>query len=417
MEFLEITEQEYDRFARKHRYRNFLNSSIAINIKRASGWSISFVGVREHGEILAATGLVFIPCMKSYFYAYAQRGFLIDYQDKALLNFFHEALCAYLKKKKVIYLKIDPYVQYREHDIDGNLVEGGFYHPYVIDNLSSLGYLHQGFTTGFQDNSQVRWTFVLSLDGKDEKQLLAEMDHQTRWSINKTMKQGVKVRQLAFEELSVFKEIMDYASSTRQFHDMPFEQYQRQIRAYGEENAKVMMAYLDVDEMIEKIQIDLKKEEDELATIQAVLKETPNSKKYKKKEKVQLEAIALLHTRQKEMDDFQQNYGKMIPIAASYFILYEDELVYVSSGAYDTFRKYNGPYAIQWYMMKFALAHGIKRYNFYGTSGDFHEDAIDYGVFQFKKGFNGVVEEYVGDFILPISKIQYKLYTTLKKLR
>lgn len=417
MEFLEITEQEYDKFARKHMYRNFLNSSTAINIKQASGWSISFVGVYEHGELLAATGLIFIPCMKKYFYVYAQRGFLIDYQDKVLLNFFHEALCSYLKNKKVVYLKIDPYVQYQEHDIDGNLVEGGFHHQYVMDNLKSLGYHHQGFTTGFQDNSQVRWMFVLSLDGKDEEQLLAEMDHQTRWSINKTIKQGVKVRQLAFDELSIFKEIMNYASSTREFHDMPFEQYQRQIRAYGEENAKVMMAYLDVDEMMKKIYIDIKKEQDELEMIQTVLKETPNSKKYLKKEKVQLEAIALLHTRKEEMENFQKIYGMMIPIAASYFILYEDELVYVSSGAYDTFRKYNGPYAIQWHMMKYALVHGIKRYNFYGTSGEFHEGAIDYGVFEFKKGFNGLVEEYVGDFILPISNVQYKLYTLLKKLR
>lgn len=417
MEFLEISEQDYDYFARKHPYRNFLNSSTAINIKQASGWTISFVGVCEHGELLAATGLIFIPCMKAYFYAYAQRGFLIDYQDKALLDFFHEELCFYLKKKKVVYLKIDPCVQYQEHDINGNLVEGGFHHQYVIDNLTSLGYVHQGFTTGFQDNSQVRWMFVLSLEGKTEEQLLAEMDHQTRWSVNKTIKQGVKVRQLAFDELSIFKEIMEYTASTRKFHDMPFEQYQRQIRAYGEENAKVMMAYLDVDEILKRILEDLKKEEMELHAIQDVLKETPNSKKYVKKEKVQQEAIALLHNRQKEMENFQQVYGKIIPIAASYFILYEDELIYVSSGAYDTFRKYNGPYAIQWHMMKYALAHGIKRYNFYGTSGDFHEDAIDYGVFEFKKGFNGVVEEYVGDFILPISKAKYKLYTILRKLR
>ncbi|WP_288186863.1 peptidoglycan bridge formation glycyltransferase FemA/FemB family protein, partial [uncultured Sneathia sp.] len=38
----------------------------------------------------------------------------------------------------------------------------------------------------------------------------------------------------------------------------------------------------------------------------------------------------------------------------------------------------------------------------------------DYGVQQFKKGFNAHVEEYVGDFIKPIHPIFHKVYKLLK---
>lgn len=44
-----------------------------------------------------------------------------------------------------------------------------------------------------------------------------------------------------------------------------------------------------------------------------------------------------------------------------------------------------GAYRLQWEMIKFAKEHDINRYNFYGITGDFSEDAEDAGVQKFKK--------------------------------
>lgn len=66
-------------------------------------------------------------------------------------------------------------------------------------------------------------------------------------------------------------------------------------------------------------------------------------------------------------------------------------------------------------MIKFAKAHNIDRYNFYGITGDFSEDAEDYGVQRFKEGFNAHVEEYIGDFIKPIKPVLYQLYQRMNR--
>ena len=68
-------------------------------------------------------------------------------------------------------------------------------------------------------------------------------------------------------------------------------------------------------------------------------------------------------------------------------------------------------------MINYAIDHGIDRDNFYGISGHFTDDAEDAGVVKFKKGFNADVIEYVGDFVKPINKPMYSLYTTLKKIK
>ncbi len=46
-----------------------------------------------------------------------------------------------------------------------------------------------------------------------------------------------------------------------------------------------------------------------------------------------------------------------------------------------------GAYHLQWEMIKFAKAHHIDRYNFYGITGDYSKSSEDYGVQQFKKRF------------------------------
>ena len=58
---------------------------------------------------------------------------------------------------------------------------------------------------------------------------------------------------------------------------------------------------------------------------------------------------------------------------------------------------------------------GYKKYNFYGISGIFDSKDENYGVYAFKKGFPGKVEELVGDFVLVVNPALYKIYKTLKK--
>ena len=100
-------------------------------------------------------------------------------------------------------------------------------------------------------------------------------------------------------------------------------------------------------------------------------------------------------------------------------MIYDGEMYYISSGSYDQFRKYNGPYYIQYHAILEALDRGCHRYNFTGTSGIFDESADDYGVFEFKKRLGGRPIELLGEFELVCDlKIMKKIQRiqTLKKL-
>ena len=55
-------------------------------------------------------------------------------------------------------------------------------------------------------------------------------------------------------------------------------------------------------------------------------------------------------------------------------------------------------------------------HNFYGIPANINEHPKDYGIYEFKKGFNGYVEELIGEFELPITW-HYKLFKLIHKMR
>ncbi len=413
MKFLQITKSEYDTFQKQHPYRDFMNSVQAMDLKLMNHWDVDYVGVKEDDKLICATALSSIPVMKIYRFYYAQRGFLIDYKNLELLNFFVNQLKSYLKAKKALYLLIDPNVLYKERDINANLVDGGFDHSYVIKNLEACAFEHQGFSKNFQVLSEIRWMFSLYLKDKTESAILKGMRQLTRRSIKKVDKEGIKVRTLDLEELKIFTDMLEHTAQRCNFASRPYEFYYNQTKAFGDD-CKVLLAYMDVEEFQANLEKEIKNANKKLDDVNKRLEQDPENEKNKNKKEMFEQTIESSNKKLAELQDLKQKHGNIINMATSFFVTQGDECVYLYGAAYDEFRKYNAPYAIQWYMIQESIKNHINRYNFYGLSGDFSENSVDYGVYEFKKGFGGVVEELVGDFILPIRPLQYNLYQKLK---
>ena len=109
-----------------------------------------------------------------------------------------------------------------------------------------------------------------------------------------------------------------------------------------------------------------------------------------------------------------------IPLSAAMFMLTGDEIVYLFSGSDEKYmHDYNAQYLIQWHIIKYAAAHGYKRYNFYGIHGLPKEGAED-GIYDFKKGFDskyGHVIELIGTFETPLNAPIYNFHKLLQRLK
>ncbi|WP_437750779.1 aminoacyltransferase [Staphylococcus shinii] len=410
MLFVKITPEEFEKFTHKH-FSHYTQTRINYEAQQQA----HLLGVKnDDGNVIAAGMFTEARALKFFKYFYSQRGPILDYSDISLVNFFFKSLTHYLKQHNCLYVLLDPYILENLRNADGEILRS-YDNRMLIRTLNQLGYQHQGLPVGYSKTSQIRWLSVLDLKDKSEQQLLKEMDYQTRRNIKKTEEMGVKVRQLPIDETSRFFKLFHMAEEKHGFsfrNQKYFEQLQKDYQEY----ASIQLAYIDLNEYKDDLIKKLDSLHSQLKDAEVALEESPNSKKQKTKRTQLMQQITSLQRKINDTETTIASDGSILDLAAAIYIYNDYEVYYLSSGSNPTYNAYMGAYKLQWEMIKFAKAHGIERYNFYGITGDFSDTAIDYGVQQFKKGFNAHVEEYIGDFVKPVRPVLYKLGKLIGKL-
>lgn len=411
LEFSKLNVHEFENFVNEYA-SHYTQSSQHFNYQNSHQHNVHLVGVKnETGEVLAACLLTEARCLKFFKYFYTHRGPVMDYNDLELVRFFYTHLTTYLKERNCLFVLTDPYLLESIRSCDGEVIKSFDNEPFM-HVMNHLGYQHQGFTTGYSEMSQIRWLSVLDLEGKDEQQLLKEMDYQTRRNIKKTYEMHVKVRDLSIDETNRFFKLFRMAEEKHgfKFRDQPY--FEKMQETYAD-NSMLKLAYIDLEELLAAQQAKITELNTELEHVQAALTENPNSKKNKNKYEQYQKQLAAQERKMNETKTLMETDGPVLDLAAAYYIYNPHEVYYLSSGSNPKYNAYMGAYRLQWEMIQFAKSKGIDRYNFYGITGDFSETAEDFGVQKFKEGFNAHVEEYIGDFIKPIKPFFYKIYQLL----
>lgn len=413
MELKEITNEEYDVYAKKHEHAYYLNSSKILEGKRQLGWKVVYLGMFDKNDIKAAIGMYYVPVMRVFKYAYALRGFLIDYRDQKLLGTFTSLIKEYLKKDKISYLRIDPYIVYRVLDEDGNIKDDG--NDEIVNNLITLGYHHQGFIKGLKADTQVRYMMRLDLEDKTSDDLFNNMHKMNQRNINKALKNGVEVERVGIDNLDEFMRLMEMTSEKNHLESISRQGYVNQLKAF-KDDAYALVSKLDLNKYISELDNEKADLSKELVNLEKQ-KEELSTKKYNKRHK-QLETdLQVIDDKINQGNATRMTHGDVVYLSAGFFIDYGSEILYIAGGSDESLSKYGGPFLVQWDMMRLALKENKKYYNFTGTSGDFSETSSDYGVYMFKKRFGGYPIELIGEFNLPVKKWQYNIIKLLKHLK
>ena len=148
---------------------------------------------------------------KHYFY-YSPRGLLLDYNNKKLLKFFVDNIKQFLKERDGLIFKIDPLIEYRKHDKNGDVVDDNFNNQKIIDNLKSVGFKHHGFTKGYSGDIQFRWSYVLNLDASHEE-IMDDMSQRCRRCIRKSYNYPIQIEYLNNENKYDFISVRLYRRS------------------------------------------------------------------------------------------------------------------------------------------------------------------------------------------------------------
>lgn len=412
MYFTQLKVDEFEDFISNHD-SHYTQSFNHYNYRKQHKNDVHLVGVKdENNKVIAACLLNEARSLKFFKYFYTHRGPVLDFTDYQLVRYFYKNLTKYLKKHRGLYVLTDPYTLENIRNTQGEIIKSYNNQP-LIKTMESLGYKHQGYTVGYSQISQIRWLSVLDLQNKTEEELLQDMDYQTRRNIKKTYEMDVQVCTLPIEKTNRFFKLFKMAEEKHGFKFRD-EKYFEEMQNIYKDNGMLKLAYIDLSELLVKQNNQLEKLNNDLENIKDSLESNPNSKKSKNKYEQNLQQIKAQKKKIEETETLIKTDGTILDLAAALYIYNDYEVYYLSSGSNPKYNKYMGAYRLQWEMIKFAKENNIDRYNFYGITGDFSENAEDAGVQNFKAGFNAHVEEYIGDFIKPIRPLFYKIYSLIK---
>lgn len=410
-----LNETEFSDFAATYEHQNFWQSNEMLAFENKKGWNIYRVGIKHNHTVIAAAGLISYPIFLSYRYFKILRGCMLDYDNNEIVEFFFTNVNAFLKKEKCLYAQMDPYITYKERDNDGNVVPGGTHREYLIPLFKKLLWVHEGFHQPLSIG-EPRWMSMLNLVDKTQEDVLRDMNVNTRRNVRLVEKNSVHIKELQFDELDKLKHFIDLTASRKNFYHPDLSYYQMMYTCFGK-NIKCLYAYIDIEEY--KTSLETKQADVCLAIEhkKKVLQQNPEAQKHVNKLNSLFADLDAVNKRLLEVEELKKKYTKEIPLAAALFMINKREVLYLFGGSDEALKKWAGMYAIQWYMIQYALQKRALRYNFYGISGEFEEDAKGYGVFAFKKGFNANVVELPGIFTFVGNTYVYSIYHFLKKLK
>lgn len=417
MIFKELSETEFMSFAVNYPDNNFWQTSNMAHMREKRGYTTAYTGVEKDGTIVAAAMLSFVPVAFSYTFCRIIRGPLMDFTDLELFDFFHENLVFWLKKKKCLYIHMDPYFAYKERDILGNIVEGGFDHDDVYQHMLKLGYTHEGFTRGIDPLREPRWMYTIDTDNITKQQLLKRMERKAQRSIQHVIRYNIQVHEIDRDHLQIYKDVMKDTTSRRGFEFREDGYYENVYDAFCKDGyAQYLYAEMDMNDYIQSLQEDLSKNQEIVTQSQKRL-EKQESPKIRRKMDLAVEQVAQCEKKITDARQVIEEDGQKIILAAGLFFTFGQEVLCLMSGVYEKYMHYCSPYALHWHMLQYCIDHGYKRYNLYGISGIFDDSAEDYGVYLFKKGFNGNVIELMGDFEYVVDQKMYSAYQALRKVK
>lgn len=411
MKIIELTKEQFDDYALRHKNHNFYQTSQYGALMNRHGYIDTYIGLMDDTHNLMGASLILSQKVFGNFKSgYAPRGFLIDFNDFTLVETFTKMLGEYLFKQGYIYVKIDPYVIHMERDKKGNPLENGINNGRLIDLLKHLNYEHRGFSMNFE-NLKPRWNSITKINASSER-LFSLFSKQTRNKIRKSYKKGVVIYKGNKDDLKMFYSLIDKKHSRKLNYYIDYYEIFSKNDMFDLYLAKLDPA-IYVKTSKDLYELELKRNNDLTEKVQL----HSNEKNHNHYISLKMNSDRLLDVYKNDIINANKtfaSYPNGIIIAAAAVVKYAREIFFLIDGYNPKFKSFCPNHLMKWAIINEYAKKGYLYANHNAITGNFNKDNPHYGLYEFKRGFNSDVVEYIGEFDLIINRQVWNTYQQLK---
>jgi vancomycin resistance protein VanK len=359
-----ISEDDHLAFVASRRSASFLQTPAWGRVK--SEWRRESLGWYDGDELVGAALVLYrqLPKVKRYL-AYLPEGPLVDWTSDALDGWL-APMTAHLKKQGAFGVRMGPPVVTRTWtaaQVKAGIADDAVRRlddlppehrdgtgARVVAQLHDLGWRRQEAEGGFAAG-QPQYVFQIPLAGRTEDDVLKGMNQLWRRNIKKADKQGVEVTSSSTAaDLKAFHDLYVHTAERDHFTPRPLSYFTTMVEALGAESPDRIRLW------------------------------------------------------------FARHEGDLV--AATIAIRVGAHAWYSYGASSTEKRDVRGSNAIQWAMIRDAIAAGADVYDLRGITDTLDPDDSHVGLIQFKVGTGGEAVEYAGEWDLPINRLLYTAFDT-----
>ena len=408
----ELTNAEFNMFTDNYPQFSIYQTSEYGFIMNTQNYNSIFLGLINDDNKIVAASLILIEKDGMFKYAYAPKGFLIDYSNTELVENFTNLIKEFLGKKKIIAIKINPMIIKSSYDYVTDTTHTNPDFEWQLGFLKNLNYFHLGYNNLFE-SFKPRYEAIIDLN-KPITTLFGNMNKNFKNKIKSADKNGVRVIKGNDNELDyLYNQVKNkYPRDKKYFEDVLFFFKKRDMIDY-------YYAKLDTNAYLINVQKKYQKQMDLCNKLNAKLFKNAgknnnkliNNKIYEENKLNELKNELVFAT--KLLKESPQG----ILLASMLITKYRDEVYIFMDGYNKDFKKLNAKHLMTWKLIEKYSKEKYKRFNLGGMTNPTINNEKYKGLNEFKLSFNSRCVEYVGDLELITNQALYNLYKNSKPIR
>lgn len=406
----ELSPEEFTSFGNSYNICSIYQTVEYGETMKKQNFEVLYIGLlNEENQIIAAS-LLLVQKKDGFKYAYAPRGFLLNYNNFELLKIFTKKIKKYLGKLDIIAVKLNPYIIKQVTDKEGHILDRNENYEQTYQNLKQLGYYHLGYNNYFEA-FKPRFEAIIDLN-QPYYQLWRNMSKNFRTKIRSAERNGVNIHRGNKNNL----DYLYFQTKGKYPRDLKF--FQDAYDCFGK-NDKIEFYYAKINTTyyLTKTQELFQHMEQETTNINnEILKNNAKisliDKKLKMDKKVNDCKNSLI-----EATNLLRDYPSGLIAASALIIKHTDEITLFIDGYDSNYKRFNAKHLLIWKIIEKYAKAGYRKFNLGGISSIYLPVNPYKGLNEFKLSFDAKAYEYIGDLELITNSALYFMYRNAAPIR
>lgn len=409
MKIVKLSPEQFDNFSNNHPLHTYFQTSSYGNLMKSDGFEPFYYGfINDQNTLIGASLVLVQKLFLGYKYAYAPRGYLIDYDNKDLIIDVTNKMKKFLAKNSIIFLKIDPPVVNNKRDKDGNILQSPYTND-LIPFLQKIGYNYFG-DNKFFGTLKPRWNAILKVTGSAET-LFKKFEPTVKNKIRKAQSRGVEILQGNHQDIETFYRFV----SKKHYRKLSY--YQKFAENF-KDSFELYFARLNTEKYLNNIKQIYENELQKNENLNSEIREAGLNNKISTKltnSKIQSDKVLAIYKKELETaSSLFSKYPSGIIISATSIVVEKHGIKLVIEGQNPAYKLYYPTFLTKWAIIEKYAKLGAIYFDLNAITGYFADNNKFKGLNEMKLGFGAEVTEYIGEFDLVINSTIYSIHKRSK---